>query len=55
MLVRRYSRRTVDSYLHWIRCYIIFSGKKHPAELSAADVERFLTHLAINRNVAAAA
>jgi integron integrase len=54
MLVRRYSRRTVDSYLHWIRCYIIFSGKRHPSELSATDVERFLTHLAVNRNVAAA-
>jgi hypothetical protein len=30
MLVRRYSRRTVESYLHWIKRYILFHGKVRP-------------------------
>jgi integron integrase len=54
MQVRRYSPRTVDSYLHWIKGFIIFHGKRHPSELLPADVESFLTHLVVKRNVAAA-
>lgn len=54
MLVRRYSIRTIDSYMHWIKWFIVFNGKQHPVELSAADVERFLTFLVVKRNVAAA-
>ncbi|WP_317933275.1 phage integrase N-terminal SAM-like domain-containing protein [Halioxenophilus sp. WMMB6] len=53
MLVERYSRRTVDSYLHWIKRYILFCNKVHPAELGGTDVQRFLTHLAVNRSVSA--
>ena len=54
MLVRRYSRRTIKSYLYWIKYFIIFSGKKHPSEVGAAEVERFLTFLAVERHVSAA-
>lgn len=53
MLVRRYSRRTVQSYLHWIKRYILFHGKAHPERLSEAHVEQFLTHLAVDRHVSA--
>ena len=53
MAVRRYSLRTVDSYLYWIRFYILFHGKRHPSELPVEAVERFLTYLAVERNVAA--
>jgi len=53
MLVRRYSRRTVGSYLHWIKRYILFHGKAHPERLSEAHVEMFLTHLAVERHVSA--
>ncbi len=48
-----YSYRTEQQYLFWIRRYIFFHGKRHPAELGAADVEDFLTHLAVDRTVAA--
>ena len=48
-----YSYRTEQQYLFWIRRYILFHGKRHPAELGAADVEDFLTHLAVDRTVAA--
>lgn len=53
MLVRRYSKRTIDTYITWIRAYINFNQKQHPSELGSADVERFLTHLAVNRTVSA--
>ncbi|WP_407674714.1 phage integrase N-terminal SAM-like domain-containing protein [Porticoccus hydrocarbonoclasticus] len=39
MLVGRYSRRAVQSYLHWIECYMFFHGKTHPEMLSADHVE----------------
>ena len=51
MVVRRYSKRTIKTYITWIRAYINFNDKKHPSELGAADIKRFLTHLAVNRNV----
>src|SRR5690606_36080319 len=54
MLVRRYSRRTVDSYLHWIRLFILYHGKRHPKEMGPLEVEQFLSHLVVKRNVAAA-
>jgi site-specific recombinase XerD len=48
-----YALRTEEAYIDWIKRYIVFSGRRHPRELSAADVERFLSHLAVDRNVAA--
>ncbi|MCH2191908.1 MAG: integron integrase [Gammaproteobacteria bacterium] len=54
MLVRNYSKRTVRSYLFWIRAFILFHSKAHPHELGRQDVEAFLTHLAVNRSVSMA-
>ena len=51
---RHYSPRTEETYVHWIRRFIYFSGKRHPAELGAPEVTAFLNHLASERNVAAA-
>ena len=51
MLVRQYSKRTVDSYIFWIKRYIRFNENKHPDSMGSEDVERFLTHLAVNRTV----
>lgn len=53
MTVRRYSKRTIQSYLYWIKYFIVFNEKRHPTELGAIEVERFLTHLAVARNVSA--
>jgi hypothetical protein len=50
---RHYSIRTEESYIRWIREYILFSGKRHPAELGAKEVAAFVSHLAVKRNVAA--
>lgn len=52
MQTRRYSKRTISTYLVWIKRYINFSGKRHPKDLDGFDIERFLTHLAVNRHVA---
>lgn len=51
---RYYSRRTEEAYVHWVRRFIWFSGRRHPRELAEAEVTAFLTHLAVERNVAAA-
>lgn len=40
--------------MHWIKRYIYFTGKRHSRELGAAEVSAFLSHLATERNVAAA-
>ncbi|RUM94762.1 MAG: integron integrase [Thiothrix sp.] len=53
MMVRRYSKRTIKTYITWIHAYINFNQKQHPSELGSSDVARFLTHLAVNRTVSA--
>jgi integrase len=49
-----YSRRTEDAYVHWIKRFIFWSGKRHPSALGEAEVSAFLSHLAVELNVAAA-
>jgi integron integrase len=55
-IIRRkhYSIRTEQSYVDWIKRFIYFHDKRHPANLGATEVEAFLTHLAVERDVAAA-
>ncbi len=48
---RHYSRRTEQAYIHGIRRFVVFHNRTHRREL--ADVNRFLTHLAVKENVAA--
>ncbi len=49
-----YSKRTEVSYANCIKRFILFHGKRHPKDLGAAEVESFLTNLAVELNVAAA-
>ncbi len=51
--VRHYSIRTEQAYLDWTRRYIRFHRKCHPQYMGEAEVRSFLTHLAVDRNVAA--
>jgi integron integrase len=51
---KHYSYRTEQAYVHWVRRFILFSGKRHPATLGEVEVTRFLNHLAVDRQVAAA-
>ena len=50
--VKHYSLRTQDAYLHWIRRFILFNGKRHPREMGGTEVEAFLSHLATAGRVA---
>ncbi len=51
MFKRSYSKRTIDSYLYWIRYFIRFHNKTHPNALSEQDVEQFLNYLSVDRKV----
>lgn len=53
MRARHYSLRTEAIYLGWIRRFILANGRRHPRELGAAEVEAFLSRLAVRENVAA--
>lgn len=48
-----YSDNTLVTYTSWIKKYILFHKKKHPAEMGKAEIELFLSHLAVERKVAA--
>ena len=50
---RHGSRRTEEVYVAWIRRYVLFHGKRHPTEMGAPEVTRFLTSLAVEGHVAA--
>ena len=54
MRMLHYSRRTEEAYVHWIRRFIYWSGKRHPASMGQPEVTAFLSHLASERDVAAA-
>ncbi|PLX95371.1 MAG: integron integrase [Desulfuromonas sp.] len=51
--VRQYSRRTEKSYVSWIKRYILFHDKRHPRDMGAEEINRFLGWLAEVRQVAA--
>ncbi len=50
---KHYSIRTEEAYVSWIKRFILFHNKRHPREMGAPEVEAFLTHLAVERRVAA--
>ncbi len=51
--LKHYSLRTEEAYLAWIRRFVLFHQKRHPAEMGEAEVRDFLSSLATDRNVAA--
>jgi len=51
--VKHYSIRTEQAYVNWIRRFILFHDKRHPNQMGVAEIEAFLTHLAVKENVAA--
>ena len=50
---RHLAFRTEQAYLHWVRRYVKFHGRRHPRDMGAAEVETFLSHLAVEAKVAA--
>lgn len=51
--VKHYSDRTEESYVYWLRRYILFHDKQHPKEMGSTEIEAFLTYLAVKERVAA--
>ena len=48
-----YSLRTEQSYVHWVKRFILYQNKRHPAEMGEREVTGYLTHLAVDRKVSA--
>jgi hypothetical protein len=50
--LKHYSIRTEETYVDWIRRFILFHSKRHPRQMGTPEIEAFLTHLAVDRKVA---
>ena len=50
---RHYSDRTEDAYADWVARFMRFNGSRDPREMGKEEIERFLSHLAVDRDVAA--
>lgn len=51
--LKHYSYRTEQSYVDWVRRFILFHNKRHPADMGAPEIRAFLAHLATEGNVSA--
>ena len=51
--VRHYSRSTGQTYAHWVKRFCHFHQLRHPAEMGEAEINAFLTHLAVKQHVSA--
>jgi hypothetical protein len=47
--MKHYSYRTEQAYVDWIKRYILFHKKRHPTEMGEAEVQAFITYLAVER------
>ena len=51
--LKHYNIRTEQAYVDWIRRFILFQNKRHPASMGALEIRAFLSHLALEHKVAA--
>jgi integron integrase len=51
--LKHLSIRTEDSYVHWVKRFILFHHKRHPQDMGAPEIRAFLAHLAVEEHVAA--
>ena len=51
--IRHYSLRTENAYVDWVKRFIFFNSKRHPAQMGIGEVESFLSSLAMDRHVSA--
>lgn len=47
----RYSRKTEEAYIGWIKRYILFHNKRHPNEMGKEEIQQFINHLAVEKHV----
>jgi integron integrase len=51
--LKHYSPRTGDTYIQWAKEFILFHNKRHPQEMSAPEINQFLTHLVTDKKISA--
>jgi len=51
--IKQYSYRTEQTYIQWVREYILFHNKRHPREMGVAEINQFITHLVVDRKASA--
>ena len=51
--IKHYSPRTEDTYINWVKNYILYHNKRHPKEMGVPEIGQFLTHLATAQEVSA--
>ncbi len=51
--LKQYSHRTEETYVKWVREYILYHGKRHPKEMREPEIKKFITHLVVERKVSA--
>ena len=51
--MKHYAYRTEETYVQWIRRFILFHNKRHPKDMGTPEIEAVLTHLAVQGRVAA--
>ena len=47
--MKHYSYSTEKTYIHWIKCYILFHNKRHPKDMGKIEFEQYLTYLAVEK------
>ena len=50
---KHYSRKTEESYISWIKRFVIFNNKKHPIDMGKEEIQKFLSYLAVERHISA--
>ena len=50
--LKHLSYRTEEAYLSWVKRFIVFHDKRHPATMGAAEIQAYLTHLAVEQHLA---
>ena len=51
--LKHYSYKTEQSYVQWVKRYILFHNKRHPKDMGGVEIREFLNHLAIEKYVSA--
>jgi len=51
--IKHYSYKTEQSYVQWVKRYILFHNKRHPKDMGEKEIAQFLSHLAMKENVSA--
>ena len=51
--LKQYSPRTEKTYVGWVREYILYHNKRHPREMGVEEINRFITHLVVERRASA--